>query len=234
MLFFFPLDDGEEDPNGVGSPPAIQIYDGNGSSSSADPSTAGPVPERYDKDVGICTVETALDTQGRETILEITVGNGYPSYWCTAWFPAKNTGSVPVKLQSKTLVSTLFPVDLAFGLPWCIDTDDITPPFPIFEAEEFEACPEVDGDILVQSPEDFDISIAMCPSVGPPSIGIGTQLDPTPSEFDSGIGCIALHVEQGFEQNEEETFVIEMLWVQWNEFVEPVIGPIFPPLEIPE
>ena len=39
-----------------------------------------------------------------------------------------------------------------------------------------------------------------------------------------------LHVEQGSEQSDEETFEIEMLWVQWNEFVEPEgEPPFFPP-----
>jgi len=37
-----------------------------------------------------------------------------------------------------------------------------------------------------------------------------------------------LHVEQGSEQSDEETFEIEMLWVQWNEFVEPEGPPLGP------
>ncbi len=232
-IFLEPLDAGEEDPNGSGSIPAIQIYDGNGSSSSADPSSSGPFMSRYDKDVGICTADTAPDLQGNETILEIIISNGYPSYWCTTWFPTKNTGSVPVKLQSKTLISVSPEVDLAFGIGYCVDTDGFSPPLPLLEPppEATNYCPEVDGILTTSSPEDYDIFIAMCPAIAPDAIGIGTQLDPTPSEFDSGLSCITMHVEQGFEQGDEETFQIELLWVQWNEYVEPEFE--FPPIPEP-
>ncbi|GEM_PF-1813615 len=232
FLFFEPLDAGEENPNGSGSIPAIQIYDGNGSSSSADPSSSGPFVSRYDKDVGICTADTALDTQGNETVLEITISNGYPSYFCTTWFPTVNTGSVPVKLQSKTLISTVPPLDLAFGVGWCVDGDDITPPVPGGAPDAFgHFCPEVDGILTTSSPEDYDFLIAVCPAGPPGAIGIGTQLDPTPSEFDSGLSCVTIHVEQGFEQSDEETFEIELQWVQWNEYVEPEFE--FPPIPEP-
>ena len=224
----FLFDDGEEDPNGFGGPPAIQIYDGNGSASSADPAAPSFFEgSRYDKDVGICTAETSLDTQGRETILEITISNSYPSYWCTTYFPVKNTGSVPVKLQSTTLTSVLPPLDFGFFF-WCVDIDGFSLPV-VAEGGSFgNGCPEADGDILVQSPEDYDIAIGVCPPFEYPFVGIGIQIDPSPSEFEGGIGCIMLHVEQGSEQSDEETFEIEMLWVQWNEFVEPEGPPLGP------
>ena len=187
----FPFDDGEEDPNGFGGPPAIQIYDGYGSASSADPS--GPSifeGSRYDKDVGICTAETSLDSQGRETILEITISNSYPSYWCTTYFSVKNTDSVPVKLQSATLTSVFPPLDFGFFF-WCVDTDGFSPPVAAEGGSFGNGCIEVDEDILVQSPEDYDIAIGVCPSFGYPLIEIGAQIDPhrLSSKVVSDVSC---------------------------------------------
>lgn len=62
--------------------------------------------------------------------------------------------------------------------------------------------------------------------MAPGAIGIGTQLDPAPSEFDSGLSCVSIHIEQGAEQGDVETFQIELLWVQWNEYEE--VAPPFP------
>ena len=48
---------------------------------------------------------------------------------------------------------------------------------------------------------------------------IGYQMDSIPSENDRAECPIAFHVEQGAEQNDTQTFQIELFWVQWNEFV---------------
>jgi hypothetical protein len=66
---------------------------------SCDPKEFGPNPDRYDKDVGLCTAIKSQDGQS----LTVTVTNGYPSYHCTVWFDILNSGSIPVKIQSLTL-----------------------------------------------------------------------------------------------------------------------------------
>lgn len=61
--------------------------------------TCTEVPEAEGKDVGSCTVEGA----GTQT-LTVTILNGYPCYGCTVDFTVDNTGSIPVKVQSLTVV----------------------------------------------------------------------------------------------------------------------------------
>ena len=120
--------------------------DGNG---SADSSSEGPVADRYDKDVGICTVEKELDTQGRETILNITANNGYPSFWCTTHPYAINTGSIPLKLQAINLIGVnsggLVDQPIEETDFWCIDTDLVTDAL----LWGGSPCPENDFDLQV-------------------------------------------------------------------------------------
>jgi hypothetical protein len=77
------------------------LYDHWGASSSNDPNMAGPNPTREDKDVGRCSISI---NQEDPQILHFTVENGYPCYWNTAWFLIKNTGTIPVHLESVTCV----------------------------------------------------------------------------------------------------------------------------------
>ena len=213
-----PHDSGEEDSNGATSTPATQVYDGQGSASSADPSSVGPDPDRWDKDVAICTVDTEQDTQGRSTILNISASNGYPLYWCNTWYHVKNTGSIPLKLQRITLLnaqnSGIDDLDIAPGEFWCYDTDLTTDSFEI--ATSNDICPEVDGDVLVQSPEDFDLVIHLSENY---DVNFGFQIDPAPSAVDHAEGLVAFRVEQGAEQDDTLDFQIEFQWVQWNEYV---------------
>ena len=129
--------------------PAPQIYDAHGSSSSADPSSPGPLASRYDKDLGICTVAKEQDTQGRDTILNITANNGYPSYWCTTHAYAINTGSIPLKLQDIVLigVNTGGTEDQSIreGEIWCVDTDLVEDALELI-GPPGTPCPENDGD----------------------------------------------------------------------------------------
>jgi hypothetical protein len=71
-----------------------------GGSGSCDPAVSAGL-ERKDKDVGECKV-TFWDA---ETI-EVTIGNAYPSYFCTLYFGVKNTGDIPVKIQSLGIVGS--------------------------------------------------------------------------------------------------------------------------------
>lgn len=56
----------------------------------------------YDKDVGNCTAE--IDP-GDPQILNVTINNGYPCYSCDIDYTIKNTGTVPVKVQSMTITN---------------------------------------------------------------------------------------------------------------------------------
>ena len=68
-----------------------------GGSGSCDPDASGHNVPRKLKDVGYCFAE--LDANDPQ-ILNITIENSYPSYYCTVFFHIVNTGSVPVKIQS--------------------------------------------------------------------------------------------------------------------------------------
>jgi hypothetical protein len=68
-----------------------------GGSGSCDPAASGHNVLRKDKDVGYCFAE--LDVNDPQ-ILNITIENSYPSYYCTVFFHIVNTGTVPVKIQS--------------------------------------------------------------------------------------------------------------------------------------
>lgn len=73
--------------------------------SSCDPKAFGPLPARYDKDVGDCTAW--IDEKDAE-ILHVRVDNGYPSYHCTVWFDIWNNGTIPVKIQSLSVIPSDF------------------------------------------------------------------------------------------------------------------------------
>jgi hypothetical protein len=71
-----------------------------------DPSSAGPLATRSAQDIALCTARVGMADEDRD--LEqpgiqtafLTIEQGYPSYWCTAWFDLNNTGSIPVNLHS--------------------------------------------------------------------------------------------------------------------------------------
>jgi len=58
-------------------------------------------PEAEGKDVGKCYASTLqIGDEGpddNDLDLNITIENGYPSYWCNVTFEVKNTGTIPVK-----------------------------------------------------------------------------------------------------------------------------------------
>ena len=64
-------------------------------------------PEVEGKDVGSCT----LTGIGEQT-LTITIDNGYPCYGCTVDFTVDNIGTIPVKVQSLTIVNP--PPEISF------------------------------------------------------------------------------------------------------------------------
>jgi len=71
-----------------------------------DPAECGPSSEedpiaRYAYDVASSSASISEDDPHTATI---TVSNSYPSYYTTAWFDIKNTGSIPAKIKSVNLV----------------------------------------------------------------------------------------------------------------------------------
>ena len=87
-------DDPDKD---VGDTGICQLPDCLYGSGSPDPAASGKNVARKDKDVGQCFAE--LDAQDPQ-ILNVTIDNAYPSYYCTVFFHIINTGTVPVKIQS--------------------------------------------------------------------------------------------------------------------------------------
>jgi len=65
-------------------------------------------PEAEGKDVGSCSVVEGIDDQH----LVVTIDNGYPCYTCTVYFTIGNTGTIPVKVQSLTVVAP--PPEISF------------------------------------------------------------------------------------------------------------------------
>ncbi len=207
-----------------------EIYDAWPEDSSRDPVEPGMLgspAERSDKDVARCWVEK---DEG-ETVLTVYVEDAYPSYWCTAWFHVRNRGSVPLKLQSAALLGGYYkntgggewwePINPSEW--WCIDTEGISPPFrntggPDEPCEEKPTAPEP------YNPAAYDLMIHLS------ELELGVQIDPTgpePDPFDGAHvqGNVDIHVEQGAAQGAGEAgpplfFDLEMLWVQWNEYVE--------------
>jgi hypothetical protein len=105
------VDNPDKDAGDVGKTTPCPLF----GDSSCDPKAFGPNPDRYDKDVGECVaVIDELDAQK----LHITVTNGYPSYYCTVWYDIWNNGTIPVKIQSLTVVPNNFTngVEVTVGL----------------------------------------------------------------------------------------------------------------------
>ena len=210
-------DDGEN-----GSPnEAPETYDGNGPASSADPTSIAPNASRSDKDVGVCTVSQQTDLEGRDKTLNVAAENAYASYWCTTHAYAKNSGSIPMKLQDILLHDAIvispgntIEQSVREGEVWCYDADLITSAVEVLD--ENTPCPEIDGNPLEQAPEDYDLQIIVLASY---DCYIGYQMDPAPSPADHAQCPLAFHVQDGAEEQDGHSLTLEFFWVQWNEFV---------------
>jgi len=71
--------------------------------SSCDPLEPGPNPNRETKGIGHCT-SWIVDTEDY-LILHWNVDNAYPSYYCTVWGHIRNMGSIPMKIQTRSLTA---------------------------------------------------------------------------------------------------------------------------------
>ncbi|MGD8814877.1 MAG: hypothetical protein PVI78_10440 [Anaerolineales bacterium] len=76
-----------------------------GEDTSCDPAASGPDPKpRYNKDVAVCIATRPTADEDPDQAPGIQLGfvelrNAYPSYYCTAWFPINNNGTIPVKVM---------------------------------------------------------------------------------------------------------------------------------------
>lgn len=237
-------DDGMVDNDGSGTDDSIgEVFDMNGSQSSADPSSYGPGSvSRYDKDVGQCHADGGGD------YLNVWIDNAYPSYHCTVYASVRNEGSVPVKAAG---------INLTVHKTWCDEpglffTDeqmtnsyggtvgwDEQGPFAdsngnnqrdAGEVQLWETCTEYSKNVtnfLVYGGVEQPFGIASYPN-GPievtadiaQGIRCGTQLDPWidegQGEFFETAGWI--HVEQAASQNAGYNWTLEQQFVNWNEW----------------
>ena len=157
--------------------------------------------DRYDKDVAsidCVLVNSDPDSDGDETI-EITVTDGYPSYYGSIAFDIENVGTVPVMVGNITLVEISkgesvksVDVDLVAGNTVYID----------YEQGTVSLTQNVNG----ADTDDFSLHLG--------NLTIPTQID----KGDKAWGAITIHVEQGAEENQSYDFTIEIICAQWNEY----------------
>jgi hypothetical protein len=144
-----------------------------------DPAASGVDPKgRYEQDVG-CS-EAYFDPE----TAYVNIYNSYPSYYTTAWFDIKNTGTIPVKIQS---------VRISDGTTWWT----VIPS----EVNVFD----LDGD------GKCDVSIHVT------EITLGQKIEKeSTARMD-----LDIHVLEDAPQDSylELYFTVEILLVQWNEYV---------------
>ncbi len=133
------VNDPEKDSNDVGNCPI-----GGRDISSCDPAASGRDPKpRYEKDVGWCGAR--VDGEDNN-VGHVNIRNGYPSYFCTAWFDVLNDGSIPVKVASVTINGT--PVTPSVATPFDLDGDgnaDVD-----LHVSEIQLCQQIEPDETVQ------------------------------------------------------------------------------------
>jgi hypothetical protein len=69
--------------------------------SARDPKGPGPNAPRTDKAIGHCW--SGIDSGDAYKVLHWGVDNAYPGYYCTVWSYIGSSGTVPMKIQSRTL-----------------------------------------------------------------------------------------------------------------------------------
>lgn len=151
--------------------------------------------DRENKDVA-STSSTFGDTSA-----QVTVAEGYPCYWGSVVWDVKNTGSVPVKLYSVTLVALSkngpvwtgsIPLDI--GTRYYVDLD----------------IPNIDTSL--DAGDDFSFIL---------SEKWTDQIDPYTwkDALHDGKGYldITVHVEQDAEEKTNYDFTIDYVFANWNE-----------------
>ncbi len=121
---------------------------------SCDPSDRGVIdgPDpRYDKHIATCIA--AIDSASTGGKVTKHIFDGYPSYWCTAWFDIDNDGTVPIKLNAVKLNGEeIEPSEDHF-----VDADQDGDDDFLVHVSELEKCAQVDPGETVQGNVDTHI-----------------------------------------------------------------------------
>lgn len=163
---------------------------------------AGDVNMPASKEVGSidCTITTDCATNDT---LNVTIADGYPSYFGGIGFTIDNMGTVPVKVDTIQLTSiggvAITPVNLTAGTYYYVDHETKT----------------VDTSLDVNN-DDYCIVIS--------ELAHGQQIGAYGWPDDALFGDIAIHVEQAAKENDDANypvggykFTIGIKCSQWNE-----------------
>lgn len=180
-----PFDDLDNDDDG-------QVdEDPPGKLTSCDPAEGGPDPKmRHDKDVGECLAKNAdedLEQVGNQNA-EVEIIDGYPSYFCTAWFRVHNNGSIPVKVRRIDIADPEGNLIVEGVEPSVIYSLDLTGP---------------DGE--PDGLPDLDLHLT--------DIELKQQIDPSQVVLMD----LEMHLKQGAPANSTFSFELLLQLAQWNE-----------------
>jgi hypothetical protein len=164
--------------------------DPEGKLTSCDPDGSGANAPRKEKDVGQCLAKTAdedPDQEGDQNA-EVEILDGYPSYFCTAWFNIHNNGSIPVKVLKIDITDDLGVIIIEDAQPSTVYELDLTGPDG-----------EPDGE------PDLNLHIT--------GIELGQQIDPSQEVLMD----IDMHVEEEAPSDATFSFEVRIELAQWNE-----------------
>ncbi len=171
-----------------------------GENTSCDPAASGADPKpRYNKDVAVCVASRPSADDDPDPSPGIQLGfvelrNAYPSYYCTAWFPISNNGTIPVKVMR---------IDITDGQGRVIVPNAI--PSRIYELDLIDGLPtQCTGPVGCGDP-DLELHIT--------DIRLLEQIDPG----ESTLMNLDMHVLQPAPQNAEFKFDVHVVLAQWNE-----------------
>lgn len=147
----------DKDSGDTGECP-LPLVDGGPSPTSCDPAASGKDPKpRYEKDVAWCIAEIDL---ADPNVAYVDIVNGYPSYYCTAWFEIHNDGTIPVRLESVMING--IPVVPSQVIPFDLDNadrdDDNTTGSDVeIHVTEIEVCQQIHPSEVVQMDLDMHV-----------------------------------------------------------------------------
>ncbi len=164
--------------------------DPEGKLTSCDPDGSGENAPRKDMDIGQCLAKTADEDpdQVGDQNAEVEILDGYPSYFCTAWFHIHNNGSIPVKVLKIDIIDDQGTIIIEDAQPSTIYELDLTGP----EGEP-------DGE------PDLNLHIT--------DIELGQQIDPSQEVLMD----IDMHVKEEAPSDSTFSFEVRIELAQWNE-----------------
>jgi hypothetical protein len=129
-------------------------------------------------------------------LLDVTITNGYPSYYATVWYDILNAGSIPVHIAAITLDCEYTVVDAD---PDGNGVDGIDANGGLVTCEPILL--DLDGDCLA------DIMLHLT------GVSVCDVIDPG----EEVQGDLHIHIEQDAQQGASLTFDIDFDFVNWNE-----------------